>query len=53
LETDGFSPSDMEFQKTKEAAARETGLPCVPPMLLGTATRHTPIIKKQIVRFIG
>ncbi len=32
----GFSPSDMEFQKTKEAAAREIGLAFgVPPMLLG------------------
>ena len=32
----GFSPSDMEFQKTKEAAARELALAFgVPPMLLG------------------
>ncbi|WP_170358757.1 phage portal protein [Ruegeria arenilitoris] len=32
----GFSPSDMEFQKTKEAAAREIALAFgVPPMLLG------------------
>lgn len=32
----GFSPSDMEFQKTKEAAAREIALSFgVPPMLLG------------------
>ena len=32
----GFSPSDMEFQKTKEAAAREVALAFgVPPMLLG------------------
>lgn len=32
----GFSPSDMEFQKTKEAAAREIALALgVPPMLLG------------------
>jgi len=32
----GFSPSDMEFHKTKEAAAREIGLAFgVPPMLLG------------------
>ncbi len=32
----GFSPSDMEFQKTKEAAAREITLAFgVPPMLLG------------------
>ena len=30
----GFSPSDMEFQKTKEAAAREIALAFgVPPML--------------------
>ncbi len=34
----GFSPSDMEFQKTKEAAAREIALAYgVPPMLLGIA----------------
>ncbi|WP_420863886.1 phage portal protein [Algirhabdus cladophorae] len=32
----GFSPSDMEFQKTKEAAAREIATAYgVPPMLLG------------------
>jgi HK97 family phage portal protein len=32
----GFSPSDMEFQKTKEAAAREIALAYgVPPMLIG------------------
>ncbi|MEM1388353.1 MAG: phage portal protein [Pseudomonadota bacterium] len=32
----GFSPTDMEFQKTKEAAAREIALAFgVPPMLLG------------------
>ena len=32
----GLSPSDMEFQKTKEAAAREIALAFgVPPMLLG------------------
>ena len=32
----GFSPSDMEFQKTKEAAAREIALAFgVPPMLVG------------------
>jgi HK97 family phage portal protein len=32
----GFSPSDMEFQKTKDAAAREIALAFgVPPMLLG------------------
>lgn len=32
----GFSPSDMEFQKTKESAAREIALSFgVPPMLLG------------------
>ncbi len=32
----GFSPSDMEFQKTKEAAGREIALAFgVPPMLLG------------------
>ncbi|WP_343503862.1 phage portal protein [Alloyangia pacifica] len=32
----GFSPSDMEFQQTKEAAAREIAIAFgVPPMLLG------------------
>lgn len=32
----GFSPSDMEFQQTKEAAAREIALAFgVPPMLMG------------------
>lgn len=32
----GFSPSDMEFQKTKEAAAREISIAFgIPPMLLG------------------
>ena len=32
----GFSPSDMEFQKTKEAAAREIAQAFgVPPMILG------------------
>lgn len=32
----GFSPSDMEFQKTKEAAAREVATAFgVPPMLMG------------------
>ena len=32
----GFSPADMEFQKTKESAAREIALAFgVPPMLLG------------------
>lgn len=32
----GFSPSDMEFHKTKEAAARDIALAFgVPPMLLG------------------
>ncbi|PYE85711.1 phage portal protein [Pseudoroseicyclus aestuarii] len=32
----GFSPSDMEFQQTKEAAAREIAVAFgVPPMLLG------------------
>jgi HK97 family phage portal protein len=32
----GFSPSDMEFHKTKDAAAREIALAFgVPPMLLG------------------
>ncbi len=32
----GFSPSDMEFQQTKEAAAREIAIAFgIPPMLLG------------------
>ena len=32
----GFSPSDMEFHRTKEAAARDIALAFgVPPMLLG------------------
>lgn len=32
----GFSPSDMEFQKTKEASAREIAIAFgIPPMLLG------------------
>ena len=32
----GFSPSDMEFQKTKDSAAREIALAFgVPPMLIG------------------
>ena len=32
----GFSPSDMEFQKTKEAAAREISIAFgIPPMMLG------------------
>ncbi|WP_305968427.1 MULTISPECIES: phage portal protein [unclassified Mameliella] len=32
----GFSPSDMEFQKTKESAAREIAVAFgVPPMMLG------------------
>jgi HK97 family phage portal protein len=32
----GFSPSDMEFQKTKEAAGREIAIAFgIPPMLLG------------------
>ncbi len=34
----GFSPSDMEFQKTKEAAAREIAIAFgIPPMLLGVS----------------
>ena len=38
----GFSPSDMEFQKTKEAAAREIALAFgVPPMLLGISGEAT------------
>ena len=38
----GFSPSDMEFQKTKEAAAREVALAFgVPPMLLGLPGDNT------------
>ena len=38
----GFSPSDMEFQKTKEAAARDIALAFgVPPMLLGLPGDNT------------
>ncbi len=38
----GFSPSDMEFHKTKEAAAREIALAFgVPPMLLGLPGDNT------------
>ncbi|SNS72166.1 phage portal protein [Antarctobacter heliothermus] len=38
----GFSPSDMEFQKTKEAAAREIAVAFgVPPMLLGITGEAT------------
>ncbi|MFO1208821.1 MAG: phage portal protein [Amaricoccus sp.] len=38
----GFSPSDMEFQKTKEAAARDVALAFgVPPMLLGLPGDNT------------
>lgn len=38
----GFSPSDMEFQKTKEAAARDIALAFgVPPMILGLPGDNT------------
>lgn len=38
----GFSPADMEFQKTKESAAREIALAFgVPPMLLGLPGDNT------------
>lgn len=38
----GFSPSDMEFQKTKDTAAREIALAFgVPPMLLGLPGDNT------------
>lgn len=38
----GFSPSDMEFHKTKEAAARDIALVFgVPPMLLGLPGDNT------------
>ncbi len=38
----GFSPSDMEFHRTKEAAAREIALALgVPPMLLGLPGDNT------------
>ncbi|GLQ34049.1 portal protein [Amylibacter marinus] len=38
----GFSPSDMEFQKTKESAAREIALAFgVPPMVLGLPGDNT------------
>ncbi|MEO1331458.1 MAG: phage portal protein, partial [Pseudomonadota bacterium] len=42
----GFSPADMEFQKTKDSAAREIALAFgVPPMLLGVAV-ETPLLDK-------
>jgi HK97 family phage portal protein len=38
----GFSPSDMEFHRTKEAAARDVALAFgVPPMLLGLPEDNT------------
>lgn len=38
----GFSPADMEFQKTKDSAAREIALAFgVPPMLLGLPGDNT------------
>ena len=38
----GFSPADMEFQKTKESAAREIALAFgVPPMLMGLPGDNT------------
>ncbi|MEO1563911.1 MAG: phage portal protein [Pseudomonadota bacterium] len=38
----GFSPSDMEFQKTKDSAARDIALAFgVPPMLLGLPGDNT------------
>ena len=38
----GFSPSDMEFHRTKEAAARDVALAFgVPPMLLGLPVDNT------------
>jgi HK97 family phage portal protein len=38
----GFSPSDMEFHRTKEAAARDIALAFgVPPMLLGLPGDNT------------
>ena len=38
----GFSPSDMEFQKTKDSAAREIALALgVPPLLLGLPGDNT------------
>ena len=51
----GFSPSDMEFQKTKEAAAREIALAFgVPPMLLGIpGTRPIRTTRRRTGRFIG
>ena len=37
----GFSPSDMEFYQTKEAAAREIAIAFgVPPMLIGISRRR-------------
>jgi len=38
----GFSPSDMEFQKTKESAAREIALAFgIPPLMLGLPGDNT------------
>ena len=40
----GFSPSEMEFQKTKEAASRDIALAFgVPPMLLGLPRETRPL----------
>ena len=51
----GFSPSDMEFQKTKEAAAREIAIAFgVPRCCWGfPVMRPMPITKKPIARSTG
>ena len=51
----GFSPSDMEFHRTKEAAARDVALAFgVPPMLLGLpGTIPTPTIPRRTGRSTG
>jgi HK97 family phage portal protein len=59
----GFSPSDMEFQKTKEAAAREIAVAFgVPPMLLGIpgeatyanyAEAHRAFYRQTVLPLVG
>ena len=47
----GFSPSDMEFQKTKEAAGREIAMAFgVPPMLIGIPGDATYAIYQEANR---
>jgi HK97 family phage portal protein len=50
----GFSPSDMEFQKTKEAAAREIAIAFgVPPMPLGLTGDATYANYQEANRALG